>query len=81
MTRKKMSVHSYYWDDDHNVCHGAQIMEPSEIVATLEALTTQRDAMRKTLRKMPCYGIYTQECFSDSLCPRCAALALVDGAK
>jgi len=42
-------VHSYYIDADFNVCHGATIMEPIEIVATIDALTAQVAALREAL--------------------------------
>ena len=49
MTAARTPVHSYYVDADFNVCYGSQIMEPLEIVATIETLTAENEALREAL--------------------------------
>ena len=49
MSAARTPVHSYYVDADFNVCYGSQIMEPLEIVATIETLTADNAALRKAL--------------------------------
>jgi hypothetical protein len=41
--------HFFYIDSDFNVCHGSQIMEPLEIVSTIESLTADNAWLRETL--------------------------------
>ena len=50
MSAARTPVHSYYVDADFNVCYGSQIMEPLEIVATIETLTAENAALREALR-------------------------------
>ena len=88
MTAARTPVHSYYVDADFNVCYGSQIMEPLEIVATIETLTAENAALREALKHALVYIEHPEvrritnefSLPSDGFILNCrAALALADG--